>query len=270
MVKLTISRFVSSTLNFIRRNRRLGSDIWIFFYIAVVVVATQLILAYRPLGGVYVDGAAIVLLTIMALSREKARFLVISVTVLPVANLLILALPTQPAFTQSVIFYDTLLLLSLIYRYWFSIDQPVNRTSLKLKNYLLLLPLMIIIGQVLGFIGYGLLRHHFAFNHQGSLWLISLAAIIFAFTEEMLFRGLIQAEAMKIMSKVLAGILSAGLYAVLFIDHTSLLPFLFGLIAGSVISAVYYLKPNLVLTTTINASMKLIYIVLLATFVLHK
>jgi len=270
MASVNISNYALPLTRLIRRAKPLSSDLWVFSYVAIVIIATQLTLAYRPLGGVYVDAAAIVLLVTMAMSREKARFLVISVTVLPVTNLLMLALPHQDAFAQAVIFYDTLLLLTLIYRYWFSDDQPVKNTSLALKNYLFLLPLMIIIGQVLGFVGYGLLRRHFAFTHQGSLVLISLAAVIFAFAEEMLFRGLIQAEATRIMNKLLAAILSAGLYAALFIDHASALPFLFGVIAGCVLSAAYYIKPNLVLTTTINASMKLVYIALLATFVLYK
>jgi membrane protease YdiL (CAAX protease family) len=242
--------------------------LWVAAIILLAVAASATTLVFAPIAGVIVNAAVLVLLIGLALWKEPIRKLAISVGVLPVALMLSASLPPHSAFVQSIILYVTMLLLTLVYRFIFTLEQPLSFTKLSLRGYAFALPLMVVLGQLLGLLGYGLLRQHYAYTNVDT-GLVALCAIMFAFTEEMLFRGLIQQQAAKVMHPTVAAILSAGLFALVAINHTTILTPLFALAAGAVLAATYYKKQNLILTTTINATLKLTYLGLLATFVLH-
>jgi membrane protease YdiL (CAAX protease family) len=136
-------------------------------------------------------------------------------------------------------------------------------------GYLFALPLMVVFGQLLGLVGFGLLRHQYDFR-DSTLPLVALGSVVFAIAEESLFRGLIQQRAMLLFNPKLATALSAALYAGLMFGHRGgLLSPVFGALLGTSLAIVYYKKQNLLLTITINAATKLTYIGLVAIFVLR-
>lgn len=234
----------------------------------LLLAAAQLSLRWRPAVGVYVNAGVFAAFCGLALWREQFRKLAISLAILPVAMMITLSLPQANNFAEAVVFYDALLLLALVYRFWFTIDEPVQSTALAARGYGLTLPLMVVVGQALGGVGYLLLRMHYMYLPV-SLPLVAAASVVFAIAEEMLFRGLIQQRAAKVMHPALAAVLSAVAYALFTIDHSTSLGPLFGLLMGAVLSFIYFKKQNLLLTITVNAMSKLAYIALLATFVLR-
>lgn len=254
-VKVTSEWFMSHTANF-----------WIMLYIAVVIIAAQVTLAIKPIAGVYVNAGAFAALIGLGLWKERARMLTISASILPVSNMISLSLPQTSVFAQTTVFYDSLLLLALVYRFIFTLDEPVQTSRLSLKGYGRLLPIASVIGEVFGVIGYILLRHHYTFGHT-ALPLVAASAVVFAIAEETFFRGLIQQRASQFMSPVLAILLSVSFYVFTSIDHITILVPLFALASGLVLSYVYYKKQNLLLTITLNAATKLVYIGLMAGFI---
>jgi membrane protease YdiL (CAAX protease family) len=236
--------------------------------VVFLILAVQLALLWKPIVGIYVNAAAFAVLCGIALVRESYRKLAISVAILPVATMITLSLPQSSHFAESVVFYDALLLLALVYRFWFTIDEPLSNTALTLRGYGLTLPLMVVVGQLLGGASYLTLRNYYAYQPT-SLPLVVVASIVFAIAEEMLFRGLIQQRAAKIMHPALAAVVSAILYASVNIDHSTIWAPAMGLLIGAVLSFIYFKKQNLLLTITVNAMSKLAFLGLLATFVLR-
>jgi membrane protease YdiL (CAAX protease family) len=241
-------------------------NFWIFIYIIVFIAVSQLILKNHAQVGSYINGLAIAALLGLSVFYEKARNLALSAAIIPVSTLISLSLPNISSFAQTVVFYDSILVLGLIYRYLFILESPQENSRIKLRNYAIFIPLMAVIGQLLGLIGYAMLRHHYPF-HSISLPFVAVSVTVFAFTEETLFRGLIQNKGRQVIHPIFAAILTVALFVLSTIDHTTLLAPLFALILGSVLSITYYFRQNLVLTGTINLATKLAYVGLVAAFV---
>jgi len=251
--------------------RRIGtvrSNTWIVIVYGTLLCATQLCLIWHPILGLGLSTFCLFLLTTGALVRESLRKLSISLAILPTVQIAHSAIITHNAFQSTTILYVMLLLLALIYRYMFTLDEPVEKSRLKLKGHLFGLPLMIIIGEGLGLIGYAFLRNHYAYTHI-SLPLICAACIVFAFAEEMFLRGLVQQQAARIVHPLLAAVLAAVIYIPLAISRTSLLTIGPAVAMGIMLAVVYHLKHNLLLSTAINAAAKLTYVGLVATFILR-
>lgn len=240
---------------------------WMAGAIILAIAASQLTLFWKPAVGIYINAMAFALLVGLALWQKTARQLAISVAILPVATMISLSLPETTAFAQIMVFYDAILVLGLIYRFVFTLDYPLKNTSLKASGYLLAVPLMLVIGQLLGAVGYGLLRNQYGYGDT-PLPLVAAAAVVFAIAEETLFRGLIQQRGSQVLNPVIAGAMTAILYALFTFGHTgSWLTPLFGLIMGTTLAVIYYKKQNLILTISVNAAAKLTYVGLMATFI---
>jgi membrane protease YdiL (CAAX protease family) len=257
----------TSVMHALRSLKPLFQNFWLFILIIVVLLGTQISLFEKPIVGVYVNAVAFAALVGVGLWREQVRQLAISAAILPVSLMITLSLPQTSTFAQAVVFYDAILLIGLVYRFMFTLDEPLANTRLNLRGYLTALPLMIVIGQAAGVLGYGLLRHQYTFGTT-ALPLVAATSVVFAISEEVLFRGLIQQRAAKVLHPVVAAALSAILYALFTFGHAgSYLAPLFGLIMGIILSTTYYKKQNLILTIAINAGSKLTYIGLMAAFV---
>jgi membrane protease YdiL (CAAX protease family) len=265
-VSASVYNFIKNVINYIAPFFR---GFWIFIFIATVVIASQVVLRFDPNVGVYINAGALATLIGLALWKEKTTMLATSAAIIPVANMISLSLPQTSIFSQTVIYYDVILVLALVYRFTFTLDEPLSITKLSLKGYVLLLPLMIFLGEALGGIGYIMLRHAYPFGHT-SLPLVAGTVAVFALAEESLFRGLIQQRAGQVMSSKLAAILAAALFIATTIGHFSILAPIFAAILVTVLSITYYKKPNLVLSGTINLLTKLTYIGLMASFIFRS
>jgi membrane protease YdiL (CAAX protease family) len=242
---------------------------WVIAWIGLALLVIQLSLLVKSDLGVYVNALSLASLVALALKQAKYRQLALAAAVLPAATMVTLSLPQSSHFGQAVIFNDALFILAIIYRFGFDYRLPIAVTRLKAINYAIFLPVMLVIGEALGLIGFGLLRHHTGF---GSLSLpgAAIALTLFALAEETYFRGLIQQRASLVFNPKLAAALTAILYAVFSASQGGgYLSLLYGLLAGVVLSTTYSKKPNLVLTFTINAASKLLFVGLLASFVIH-
>jgi membrane protease YdiL (CAAX protease family) len=259
-VRKQVSKFTSPL-------KPLTKNLWVGVLIAILLAAPLLALVWRPIVGAYVTAAVFLLLMSLALWAERFRTLAISAAILPLALMVNLSLPHTSVFVQTTVFYITILLLTLIYGYLFALDVPVKVSALG-KKYVILLPFMVVVGEILGLVGYSFLYHHYAL-HSTSLALVAAVSVVFAIAEEMFFRGLLQQQASKLLHPGVAAALSVVAYTFMGVSHGTILTALFALIAGIVLSTTYYFKQNLVLTTTINACMKLTYVGLIATFIMH-
>lgn len=237
--------------------------------VAATAVLPQLAMLWRPTLGAYAVSIALFTLLLLALTDSRARKLAISAAILPLAGMVGVIMPvTQDVLLRVGIQYGVILALSLVYRYMFKLHKPLKRQRVGLKSYPYVLPIMIIIGELLGVAGYGMLRHQYAFKGM-SQPLVAVVAVMFAVTEELFFRGLIQHHAAKLMHPAYASVLGAIVYAGAAIGMGSMLPVGFALLAATVMSVIYIYKQNLILTTTANVAMKLTYIGLIATFILR-
>jgi membrane protease YdiL (CAAX protease family) len=250
----------------LKKLKPLTKNFWVFAWVVIALVGTQISLLTNQQVGVYVNAAAFIALAGLALWRGQFRQLAISAAILPVVNMITLSLPQSSIFAQSMVFYDGLLVLALLYRFMFTLDTPTAFTKLSAKGYAYALPLMVVAGQILGVIGYGLLHNHYTY-YNVSLPLVAASSVVFAIAEESFFRGLIQQKASQVMNPIMAALLSVILYTFVSIGHLTILAPLFALLAGIVLSFTYYKKQNLILTITINAAMKLAYVGLMAGFV---
>jgi membrane protease YdiL (CAAX protease family) len=250
-----------------RRVRPLFLRFWLFAIIVILLLATQLSLFEKPIVGVYINAVSFAVLIGLGLWQARVRQLSISVAIVTVATMITLSLPQTSIFAQSVVFYSALLIMGLVYRFMFTLDEPVETTKLRLRGYTLAIPLMLVIGEALGSAGYGLLRHQYTFGHT-ALPLVAAASVVFAISEEVVFRGLIQQQAMKVLHPIVAAVLATILYTSFTFGHAgSYLAPLFGLLNGIVLAVTYHKKQNLLLTITINAASKLVYIGLIAGFI---
>ena len=108
---------------------------WMLFTILLLIVIAQLTLLWRPIVGVYFNSAALAILVGLGLWSKTIRQLAISVAIIPVATMVVLTIPQTTIFARSVVFYDVLLVLGLIYRFMFTLDYPLKSTRLSLKSY---------------------------------------------------------------------------------------------------------------------------------------
>lgn len=237
-----------------------------FVFIVLCVLAGQMALFWRPSVGVYIEVLIAAIFMAMAVWLTKFRALALSAAILPVATMIAISIPPTTPLIQSMVYYYSILVLALVYRFIFTLDMPLSYTKLTAKGYIGALGLMAVIGELLGLLGYALLRHNYTFH--ASAWpTVLVSAAVFGITEEIFFRGLIQQRASQIMSPAVAAILTTLLYTVVSIGHITVWAPLFSLLLGGVLSFIYYKKQNLLLTITANVVTKLTYIGLLATFV---
>ncbi len=196
----------------------LAKDSWIFVWIAVSVIASQVVLLANASVGVYITALALISLVGLGLWSDKARHVAISAAIIPAATMISLTVPQNSVFSQTVVFYDSLLILGLVYRFIFTLDFPLERTKLNFKGYAMAIPFVMILGEVLGVIGYLLLKHHYTFDHS-DMPLIAAAVVVFAIAEETVFRGLIQQRASLVMNPKLAIFLPVVLYTAMSVGH---------------------------------------------------
>lgn len=241
--------------------------------VGAAVVATTLLpditLLWQPVLGVYATAAALSVLLTLGIKIPKARKLAIAASILPIAAMVNLSLPEiRNTLARISVQYAVLLLLGASYVYIFREDNPLRKIRTCLGCYLNVLPIMVVIGEVLGAVSYAVLRHRYPYKGT-PLHYVAAATVIFAIAEELVFRGLIQRQAAKLMHPVAAGVLAVITYVAATIGTGSVLPALFALMSGITLSAIYYFIPNLVLTTFTNITMKLTYLGLIATFIIR-
>ncbi|HUC90009.1 MAG TPA: CPBP family intramembrane glutamic endopeptidase [Patescibacteria group bacterium] len=234
-----------------------------FLFIAGVIGVSQLLLLVAPVAGVFANVVALALLAAFAIRSDRTRTMAIAASILPLATMVSLALPQSNALDQSAVLYSVLFVLAFAYHYIFPYDKSAGK--LTWKGYLAIAPTMIVAGQVLGALSYGVLRNEQSFGGI-SLPVVTIAMILFALTEEIFFRGLIQEQASKAINPIVAPVLTATLYTLMTLPIGSIATTLFAASSSIILSCIYYTKPNIVITTIANMTLKVFFVGLLAAF----
>lgn len=234
-----------------------------------MVIAAQATLIRAPAIGIYINAAALVGLTAIALANNKLRNLALSLGIIPVANMALASVSTQhPNGLTNTLVYDGLLLsLAAIYRLIFTPDSKATAAKINWKQLGILAPLMIVLGQVIGVIGYAFLGHHYLFTGYKLTTAAGMAAL-FAVCEEVFFRGLIQKQASKFLHPIGAAIGTAALYVTLGLAQNTLLNLPVSVTLAIALTLTYYKTKNLGLTILLNLTAKLAYVGLVTGFIL--
>jgi membrane protease YdiL (CAAX protease family) len=255
-----------SPIKYIHDYSKSTSNSWIYLLMIASVAAAQITLIWSPRVGVFINALALVIAIAIAIAKDDLHKTAVSLGILPIVNMVVISFMPSQRFTNSIVFYDVLLLLALVYRFIFTTSEPVKKSSLGLNGYAIGLPIMIVVGEILSVIGFVFLRHHYQYRGI-SLPLVALAAVVFAFAEEMFLRGLIQQQGSKVFNPLMAAFGTTLLYVVLGLYHGTMLSIPVAVVIGATLSYTYYKKQNLVLTTTMNAVAKLGYLGLVAGFI---
>jgi membrane protease YdiL (CAAX protease family) len=186
--------------------------------------------------------------------------------------MVMLSLPNNTPFVRAASLYSFLLVFGLVYRHLIVLakadgaetaNTAGQSSRVGLRGYAQSLPTMIVAGQLLGLVGYGLLRSHYNF-HDTLTPIVAAAAVIFALAEEIVFRGLIQQQAMYIMKPLYAGAMSTAIFGALTVGQGLPWAPLFGIVLGASLSYIYAHKPNILLTWVVNIACKLTFLGLLS------
>jgi membrane protease YdiL (CAAX protease family) len=224
--------------------------------ILAVIIIGQFLLFTMPQTGVYYNQGALTLLLVIGLLSERVRQLALTVAILPIINAGVILFNQQQAIAQTVVLYELLLVLTLVYRHQIAPAKPhrVDRT-IRLR-YRTLVPLLLATALLLGLLE--ALLFGFGYTLTSDLvapfiGLIVLAAI----AEEVYFRGLLQSVAQKVVHPVAAILMTAGVYAIYGSHITEIWFVAFSVLSSCIISTVYYYKHNLPLSIALNLTIKL-------------
>jgi membrane protease YdiL (CAAX protease family) len=248
------------------RSIGLTRNLWDGIYVACALIDLQLAVLWRPIVGVYVVAAALVSLLGLALWTERVRKLAISAAILPVALTVGFALPLTSGFARICILYGTILLLTLMSEYLFSRGESAA-TPDRRRSQLLTVPAGVLIGGVIGASGYMLFRGQYYFGGT-AFPVAAIAAVAFAITEELFFRGLIQRQAGKLMHPAAAILLTVIAYTCMSVGHGGVTTAFFAVASSFELCVLYELRHNLLLNSAANIAMKLSYLYLVFRFVL--
>jgi membrane protease YdiL (CAAX protease family) len=249
-------------------SRPLTRNLWLIVWLAIVIAAAQISLFARPAVGVYVNAAALICLLGLALWQARARQLIISVAIIPIAMMVGLSLPNLPAFQRTMVVTIVVLLLGLTYQYLFTLDYPLQGTKQNLTKfgYALSIPIMVVVGQLIGLIAFAAMHGHYEYRGT-SVLLVGLSLVVMAIAEEIVFRGLIEQRALLFFHPLMALVLTAFLYTLATLGHGGgIFAPMLGALIGVATSYVYFRNQNILLTITLNASAKLTFVGLVVIF----
>ena len=208
-----------------------------------ILVLTEIVLNVNETAGfiLYISLIALCLLSLSQInSLNDYGQLIIVFMIMPIIRVIELFIVLE-FFWKIIISYSILLFLSFYYSVKFELDHGHRKENLSL------LPLAIIIGIALGIIG------NYSFGLDKYSWLIYLIPFI-AYSEEILFRGMIQNILEKTYGIAVSVLISALLYAIFSLGY-GVLFVLFMFFAGIIIGLIYNYTRNIFLAVIINLIM---------------
>lgn len=228
--------------------------------IVATLLVSQSLWLLLPSVGIYANQLALGLLLVLGLHHQQVRHLALSAAILPTLNVCI-ALFDQPTRSlQLAVAYVILLALTLVYRSVFTLDKSLTSDKLNKTEYFYAVPLMIVLGQIIGVVAAFMAGHSENQIIHLPLVLALAVATLAAITEELFFRGLIQQYALKLLHPVTAVALTTLIFTPFVVGSGSWWIIVPALLASVVLSTVYCHKQNLTLTTTLNLTVKLVFV----------
>lgn len=238
---------------------------WVFAALATTVAGMQLAFLVSPLHGVYATVMALAACMLIAVRSRAARLVAVATAVIPAATLLALCVSGSSSFVRACVLYGALLALGITYRLQFA-GTPAfqGRGPVRAGAFARLLPGMVVLGQALGALAYVALQHQYAYGGIAVGTVVG-AAVLFAITEEIFFRGLLQPSAATVLHPGMAAVLSAVLYAAVHLGAGNWVAVAVAAVTGAVLAAVYYKTRSVALTVALNITAKLVFMGLLTT-----
>jgi membrane protease YdiL (CAAX protease family) len=243
-------------------------DVSGYAFVLSVIIAGQLGVFVQPVLGTVLSIVSLGILLGVAAKYRRVRKVILAAGSVPLLTLVNLTFAQATAFSQTIVLYSGMLLVSLMYRYTFRKKILEDTRSQLRKNFPSYLVYAISLGILLGAICFRLLASGYDFGATPVIWVLSIA-LLGALAEESFFRGLIQHQAMTVMKPVHAVILTSLLYVTLAMGHFTFWSLLVGLISTVILSFVYMKKSSVLLTTIMNIVSKIVYVALIAKFVIY-
>lgn len=233
-------------------------QILLLIIILILLTLSQLTLIFFPFFGVLFNAFLLFLLLVSAVYDVYdlfAKDVLALASVVPLLQLLAIALPQYDPFINTHITYLILLLLTALYLPILRIEEHL----FKLKKWIFL-PLSPFIGLILGFMAKILFSSSVSFIHvpliPALFFLLTVACV-----EEIFFRGLLQ-NAVSFMSKPIIGVLFSSVVFTLFHITPNLLLVVFTFIASVFISSFYAYWKNIYCAILINLAMNITFYLL--------
>jgi membrane protease YdiL (CAAX protease family) len=260
-VWLTQSERSNSRPGFIRRHS-------LFASLAIFAALPAILMAWNQIAGIYALYLVFAALLVIAVRSERLRNLAVAAAILPVSTMLTICLPHLTHLTDAAVFYGAILSFALVYRRMFASSKTGTVPEAGLVGSLADTIRMVLIGLVFGGEGYLVLRHYYLY--QGTpLPLLVTVAVMSAVAEVMLFQGLIQEQASRVMRPSQAAILSTIAFTAANIGSSSWLTAAFAATIGATIAMTYYSTRNLNLAILANVAMKVSFVCLMSSVVIH-
>lgn len=251
-----------------RAYSKIREDMSGYAFVLAVTGLSQIGLFYKPQIGVFLTTAALGILMAVAAKYSRVRSVVLGIAIIPLLGMINLSFVQQSAFAQTLVLYSSMLILSAFYRILLPKRvAPMTQTNTHALSMKYLLGAGIA-GTILGLLSYKLLVNNYVFGGT-PISLVVGAAIVGALAEESLFRGLIQKQATYVMRPIHAVVLTGLVYLTLSFSHFSPWSLVVGIISSLVLSILYMKKSSLILTTALNITSKLVYIGMIAKYLIH-
>lgn len=233
---------------------------WLAGSVAIALVTVTL----WPTIGVFVNAAVFTLLIATGMARPRLEKTTVLLAVIPMANLIIVTLPIEQPFARMATFYSILFGFATIYRLLLLRGHvfPQLRSG-RGHSYI---AASLAVGAGLGILASIALLGAPSWLSGVSLWLLIPSCVVFAVTEELLFRGLIMEQAARVVAAWRAIILTVIVYACLTLSLTSPENALVGCLSALVLCLTYRFTTNLVTTFAMNVAMKISFVVMLGVF----
>ena len=222
----------------------------IIISLVFILVFAEILLSLNETAGfiLYVSLIALALLSLSQIPYlNDYGQLIIVLMIMPIVRILETFIALE-LFWKLLISYCILLFLAFYYSARFELDHGHRKKNLGL------LPVSIVIGAVYGLLG------NFLFNFPKYPYIIYLLPLI-AYSEEILFRGMIQKLLRKTYGINSSILISALLYASFSLRYGSLFA-LFMFSAGIAIGLIYIKTKNIFLAVVINFIVHLFLFVL--------
>lgn len=217
----------------------------------MLIFLSEVTLFSWPLIGIFVNAFILTSLLVAAVFDTTLRKLLACLSIIPAVRLIGFSIPFTDDFLRIALFYGSIFALSLGY----IICLKVKNTGHSLRE-IKDLPLMIFIGILIGSLEYSFLPKN-SFNLGLSFGSALLFFLFFGYTEELLFRGLIQNLAEKITKPLFSILFTSVLYTLVHINK-GLSGIILAFFISIVLSTVFHWKKNIFLVTALNTTISLV------------
>lgn len=219
--------------------------------LTMLIFLSEVTVFFWPFIGMFVNAFILTSLLISAVFDKASRNLLACLSIIPAVRLVGFSIPSTDIFLRTALVYCSIFVLCFGYQ----VCLKIKKTWHRLKH-IRDLPLMIIIGVLFGSLEYAFLPKE-GFNLGISFSSALLFFLFLGYTEELLFRGLIQNLVEKITKPLYSILFTSILYTFVHINN-SLSGTALAFFVSMIVSTVFHRKKNIFLVTALNTTVNLL------------